>query len=46
MTLIQMAAKRQGIRVSRFVHEAGLMRASMAGDDNPYPMRALAEHFR
>ena len=26
--------------------EAALMRASMAADDNPYPMRALAEQLR
>ena len=44
--LIQEAAKRQGGSVSQFVREAALMRASMAADDNPYPMRALAAQLR
>ena len=46
MKLIQEAAKRQGSSVSQFVREAALMRATMATDDNPYPMRALAEQLR
>jgi hypothetical protein len=46
MQLIQEAAKRQGCSVSQFVREAALMRAAMAGDDNPYPMRALAAQLR
>jgi hypothetical protein len=46
MQLIQEAAKRQGISVSQFVREAALMRATMAADDNPYPMRALAGQLR
>jgi hypothetical protein len=46
MQLIQEAAKRQGISVSQFVREAALMRATMAADDNPYPMRALAAQLR
>jgi hypothetical protein len=46
MKHIQDAAKRQGISTSQFVREAALMRASMAADDNPYPMRALAEQLR
>ena len=46
MRLIQEAAKRQGISVSHFVREAALMRATMAADDNPYPMRALAAQLR
>jgi hypothetical protein len=46
MQLIQQAAKRQGSSVSQFVREAALMRARMASDDNPYPMRALAEELR
>ena len=46
MELIQQAAKRQGSSVSQFVREAALMRASMAADDNPYPMRALATQLR
>ena len=40
------AAKRQGSSVSQFVREAALMRATMAADDNPYPMRALAAQLR
>ena len=44
--LIQKAARRQGSSVSQFVREAALMRARMATDDNPYPMRALAEELR
>ena len=40
--MIRDAAKRQGSSVSQFVREAALMRATMAADDNPYPMRALA----
>ena len=40
------AARRQGSSVSQFVREAALMRARMASDDNPYPMRALAEELR
>ena len=46
MQLIQEAAKRQGCSVSQFVREAALMRAAMAADDNPYPMRALAAQLR
>ena len=46
MKLIQKAAKRQGSSVSQFVREAALMRARMATDENPYPMRALAEELR
>ena len=46
MKLIQKAARRQGSSVSQFVREAALMRARMASDDNPYPMRALAEELR
>ena len=46
MKLIQEAAKRQGSSVSQFVREAALMRARMASDDNPYPMRTLAEQLR
>ena len=46
MQLIQEAAKRQGSSVSQFVREAALMRASMAADENPYPMRALAAQLR
>lgn len=46
MQLIQEAAKRQGSSVSQFVREAALMRAAMAADDNPYPMRALAALLR
>ena len=46
MQLIQEAAKRQGISVWQFVREAALMRATMATDDTPYPMRALAAQLR
>jgi len=46
MKQIQKAARRQGSSVSQFVREAALMRARMATDDNPYPMRALAEELR
>ena len=46
MKLIQKAARRQGSSVSQFVREAALMRAKMSTDDNPYPMRALAEQLR
>jgi hypothetical protein len=46
MQLIQEAARRQGSSVSQFVREAALMRAAMAADDNPYPMRALAAQLR
>jgi hypothetical protein len=46
MQLIQEAAKRQGSSVSQFGREAALMRATMAADDNPYPMRALAAQLR
>jgi hypothetical protein len=46
MQLIQRAAKRQGCSVSQFVREAALMRASMASDDNPYPVRDLAAEMR
>ena len=46
MLLIQEAAKRQGCSVSQFVREAALMRARMASDRNPYPMRDLAEQLR
>jgi hypothetical protein len=35
-----------GSSVSQFVREAALMRATMAADDNPYPMRALAAQLR
>ena len=33
-------------RLAQFVREAALMRATMAADDNPYPMRALAAQLR
>jgi hypothetical protein len=46
MKLIQRAAARQGCSVSQFVREAALMRASMASDDNPYPVRDLAGEMR
>jgi hypothetical protein len=46
MKQIQKAARRQGSSVSQFVREAALMRARMASDTNPYPMRALAEELR
>lgn len=46
MQLIKEAAKRQGSSVSQFVREAALMRAAMAADENPYPMRALAAQLR
>jgi Mobilization protein NikA len=46
MQLIQEAAERQGSSVSQFVREAALMRAAMAADDNPYPMRTLAAQLR
>ena len=46
MEMIREAAKRQGSSVSQFVREAALMRATMAADDNPYPMRALAAQLR
>jgi hypothetical protein len=46
MKVIQEAAKRQGSSVSQFVREAALMRARMASDTNPYPMRDLAEQLR
>jgi len=46
MKLIQEAAKRQGSSVSQFVREAALMRAAMAEDDNPFPMRTLAAQLR
>jgi Ribbon-helix-helix protein, copG family len=46
MELIQQAARRQGCSVSQFVREAALMRAAMASDANPYPMRALAAQLQ
>jgi hypothetical protein len=46
MEQLKKAAKRQGSSVSQFVREAALMRARMASDRNPYPMRDLAEQLR
>ena len=46
MELLKKAAKRQGASVSQFVREAALMRARMASDRNPYPMRDLAKQLR
>jgi hypothetical protein len=46
MDQLKQAAKRQGSSVSQFVREAALMRARMASDQNPYPMRDLAEQLR
>jgi hypothetical protein len=46
MELVQEAARRQGPGVSQFAREAALMRAAMAADDNPYPMRAPAAQLR
>jgi hypothetical protein len=46
MELIQRAAKRQGCSISQFVREAALMRASMASDENPFPIRDLAAEMR
>jgi hypothetical protein len=46
MEQLRKAAKRQGSSVSQFVREAALMRARMASDKNPYPIRDLAEQLR
>ena len=46
MQLIQEAAKTHGCSVSQFGREAALMRVTMADDDNPCPMRALAAQLR
>jgi hypothetical protein len=46
MELLRKSAKRQGSSVSQFVREAALMRARMASDKHPYPMRDLAEQLR
>ena len=46
MELLKKAARRQGASVSQFVREAALMRARMASDKHPYPMRDLAEQLR
>jgi hypothetical protein len=46
MEMIQAAAARQGCSISQFVREAALMRASMASDSNPYPVRDLAAEMR
>jgi hypothetical protein len=46
MELLKKAAKRQGASVSQFVREAAVMRARMASDKNPYPLRDLAEQLR
>jgi uncharacterized protein (DUF1778 family) len=46
MELLRKSAKRQGSSVSQFVREAALMRASMASDAHPYPLRDLAERLR
>ena len=40
------SGKRQGSSVSQFVREAALLRATMAADDNQYPVRALAAQLR
>ena len=40
------SGRARGSSVSQFVREAALMRAAMAADDNPYPMRALAAQLR
>jgi hypothetical protein len=46
MARLKKAAKRQGKSVSQFVREAALMRATMASDNNPYPLRDLAKELR
>jgi hypothetical protein len=46
MELIRQAARRQGSSVSHSVRDAALMPATMAADDNRYPMRALAAQLR
>jgi hypothetical protein len=46
MELLKKAAKRQGASISQFVREAALMRARIASDKHPYPMRDLAEQLR
>jgi hypothetical protein len=46
MELLRKSARRQGASVSQFVREAALMRARMASDNHPYPMRDLAEQLR
>ena len=46
MDLIREAAQRQGSGVLQVVREATLMRARVASDKNPYPMRDLAEQIR
>jgi hypothetical protein len=44
--LLRKAAKRQGSSVSSPSAKLRLMRARMASDKNPYPMRHLAEQLR
>jgi hypothetical protein len=46
MALVHRAARRQGCSVSQFVREAAIMRASMSGDGNPYPVSDLAAEMR
>jgi uncharacterized protein (DUF1778 family) len=46
MELIQDAARRPGCSISQYVREAALMHATMATDNTPYPMRALAAQLR
>jgi Mobilization protein NikA len=46
MELLRKAARRQGSSVSQFVREAALMRARMASDKHPYPMRDLAAQLK
>jgi hypothetical protein len=38
--------KRRGSSVSQFGREAAMMRARMASDKNPYPIRDLADQLR
>ena len=46
IALIREAAKRQDSRILQFVREAALMRATMAANDNPYPVPGLAAQLR
>jgi hypothetical protein len=46
MELLKKAAGRQGSSVSQFVRQAAVMRARMASDKNPYPMRDLAAQLK
>jgi hypothetical protein len=46
LAAIEVAAQRQGRTVAEFLCESALLCASMASDENPFPLRRLAHELQ